>query len=127
MRLFLEARSDVDGNLYDDSLSCLNSHGIKVGILTNGNADLSKTVLGSLLSVCVTAGLVGAAKPSPVPFITCCQRLGVVPSEVLFVGDDYDKDVKGAKKAGMVTLFLDREKKSLSERDWEDADDKKRK
>jgi len=113
MQVFLEARSAISDNLYDDVLQCfdwLTSAGVRIGILTNGNANLSACpALSKFLSLVVTAGDVGASKPSPVPFMACCQQAGIVPSRILYVGDSYEKDVLGAKNAGMAALLLLRE------------------
>ena len=85
--MFLEARSDISEHLYDDVLQCfdwLTSAGIRIGILTNGNANLASCpALSKYLSLVVTAGDAGAAKPSPVPFMACCQQAGIVPSRIL--------------------------------------------
>ena len=47
-------------------------------------------------------------KPSPVPFIAISQRTGVPPSRILFVGDSFEKDVEGARAAGMCGALLAR-------------------
>jgi len=44
-------------------------------------------------------------KPSKLPFKTLFNLTGLKPSEVLFVGDMPDRDIKGAKKAGMKTAW----------------------
>lgn len=75
--VFFNARSDVSENFYSDTRACLewfHSLGIKVGVLTNGSADLHKCeFLSNMLSVTYTAADVGASKPSPVGFMACAQ------------------------------------------------------
>jgi hypothetical protein len=75
--VFFNVRSDVSDNLYSDSIECLewfHNLGVKVGVLTNGSADLTKSVaLNNLLSLKLTAGEVGCSKPSPVGFMACAQ------------------------------------------------------
>jgi putative hydrolase of the HAD superfamily len=44
-------------------------------------------------------------KPSKRPFKKAIRILDLKPSEILFVGDAPDKDIKGAKQAGMVTAL----------------------
>ena len=56
-----------------------------VGVMTNGNADLSGSALDPFLSLSLSAGEVGAAKPSIIPFFACSQRTGIAPSRILFV------------------------------------------
>jgi hypothetical protein len=64
--------------------------------------------LQKYVSLFLTASDVGAAKPSPVPFLACCQKLKVIPSRVLYIGDNYEHDILGAKKVGMKAGFLKR-------------------
>ena len=49
----------------------------------------------------VTSCEVGASKPDPLLFDTGARRLGLAPTEVLHVGDRWDLDVEGARRAGM--------------------------
>jgi 2-haloalkanoic acid dehalogenase type II len=44
-------------------------------------------------------------KPDPMPFREFLKRTGFKPEEVLFVGDNPERDVKGAKSAGMKTAL----------------------
>lgn len=116
--LFIQARSDVSQTLYSDTIECLeyfHSLGIKIGVLTNGSAELYRCpVLSKYLSLSFTAGEVGALKPSPVGFLACAQVSGVPPNRILFVGDNYTADVLGANNAGMVSAMLHR--KDFNER-----------
>lgn len=77
--IFFQVRSDVSGNFYSDSAACLEwlvSLGIKVGVLTNGSADLSRCAyLKNILTLTFTAGEVGTSKPSPIGFMACAQVL----------------------------------------------------
>jgi len=43
----------------------------------------------------------GVQKPHPAIFRAAAARLGVAPAEIWFVGDSYNKDVRGARRAGM--------------------------
>jgi len=107
---FLRVRSQVSEYLYPDTVECLEKfqqQGLKLGILTNGNAYLQEDKeFAKYFSLFLTASDVGAAKPSPVGFVSCCQHLQVCPSRVLYVGDSYDKDMIGAKAVGMKTALL---------------------
>ncbi len=47
----------------------------------------------------------GARKPSSAPFSKALSLLEVAPSEAVMVGDWVDRDVAGAKKMGMKTVF----------------------
>ena len=43
----------------------------------------------------------GKQKPDKAPFLRMCHRLRVKPAECLFVGDNPERDIAGAKAAGM--------------------------
>ncbi len=47
----------------------------------------------------------GEEKPSMLPFRAAIKKLGVKPEEIVFVGDNPERDILGAKKAGMVTVL----------------------
>ena len=47
----------------------------------------------------------GEYKPSPVPFLTVLERLGMEPREALMVGDWPERDIAGATRVGIKTVF----------------------
>lgn len=79
--------------------------------------------LASLLDVVVFSDDFGRAhwKPSPRPFRACCALLGVTPAESVFVGDNPERDVRGARNAGLLSVRIRRERGYL--RDFGFADD----
>lgn len=44
-------------------------------------------------------------KPSPVPFRTALEKLGIEPHEAIMIGDWVERDMVGAKNVGMHTAF----------------------
>jgi HAD superfamily hydrolase (TIGR01549 family) len=104
---------------FDDSLEVLKviqAAGIKTGLITNAalpmwmrDAELQAVGLLDHLDVRLTAGDVGKLKPHPQPFRVAMQRLGVAPSEAVFVGDRVQDDVAGAQLAGMRAIWVRRE------------------
>lgn len=44
-------------------------------------------------------------KPNKTPFMRMCQKLCVKPEECLFVGDNPERDITGAKAVGMKTVW----------------------
>lgn len=54
-----------------------------------------------------TSKELGAAKPDPRFFIEAATRAGAAPNQCVMVGNDYVKDIIGAKQAGMRTVWLD--------------------
>ncbi|MGE4585472.1 MAG: HAD family hydrolase [Sphaerochaeta sp.] len=55
----------------------------------------------------------GYLKPSPLAFSYLLDRLAVDPDQVLFMGDSYQKDCQGAKRAGMYACLITRRAKTL--------------
>jgi len=54
----------------------------------------------------------GFRKPDPRIFTVACALLATPPSEVVYIGNDLETDVKGAQGIGMKAILLDREKKA---------------
>ena len=50
----------------------------------------------------------GFTKPDPRLFEIACSLLHIVPAEAVYIGNDLEKDVKGAKQVGMQAILLDR-------------------
>ena len=96
-----------------DLLKTLRPAGLRVGVLTNGTQEQQLDKLGAIglidsLDVVCTSERIGAHKPSPDAFRTLAGEMGVAPDECLFVGDNAEHDVAGARAAGMYTLLIDR-------------------
>ncbi len=84
--------------------------GIKLAVVSDApsrEAWLRFTYLNlhHLFDVVLTHEDTGEYKPSPVPFKTALERLGTDASEALMVGDWAERDVVGAAKVGMKTVF----------------------
>jgi len=47
----------------------------------------------------------GKEKPSIIPFLRAAKELNLKPEEIIFVGENPEKDIKGAKSVGMKTAF----------------------
>ncbi|HEX9821813.1 MAG TPA: HAD family hydrolase [Methylomirabilota bacterium] len=88
----------------------------RLGCVTNGWAAVQRRKiaalgLGTLLDAIVVADDHGRRhwKPSPLPFLHCCRLLGVSPAESVHVGDDPERDVRGARNAGIASVRVRRE------------------
>jgi putative hydrolase of the HAD superfamily len=57
----------------------------------------------------VTSASVGAAKPDPAIFARALELAGTRPAQALHVGDSLDKDVAGARAAGVRPVLLCRD------------------
>jgi HAD superfamily hydrolase (TIGR01549 family) len=65
-----------------------------------GLADLFKTIIVS------GDADVAIRKPNPNIFHLACERLGVLPENVLMIGDNVEADIQGAIKAGLQGLHV---------------------
>lgn len=66
---------------------------------------LAQLDLHHIFDPVVTFEDTGHRKPSPVPFERALEILGMKPREVLMVGDWPERDMVGAKKLGILTVF----------------------
>jgi len=70
--------------------------------------------------VVIIAGESGLpAKPAPEPFLLCLKKMNLKPSEAIYVGDDFQKDVYGADSVGLHPVWL---KHDLVKRTWPQPD-----
>lgn len=106
--VMLQARNEVE--LFADVLPVLTelSGRLTLGGLTNGNADIALVGLNGLLRFCTSARQIGVAKPHPGIFEAASRAAGVPPNQILHVGDDPQRDVHGARDAGMRTVWVNR-------------------
>jgi putative hydrolase of the HAD superfamily len=102
--------------VYDDVLPTLNalkSRGIKLGIISNWDERLRPLLrrleLEPYFDMIVVSCEVGACKPAPEVFLAACQKLGVAPERILHIGDELEKDVHGARAAGLQAWHLRRQ------------------
>lgn len=68
---------------------------------------LSEMNLVDFFKEVITLGDSKKLKPHKRPFQMILKRLGVSAEEVLFVGDNPERDIKGAKALGMVTALAE--------------------
>lgn len=95
-----------------DALRRLRSRGMPVVVVSNWDISLHDFIadsgLGPLVDQVVSSAEVGVAKPAPEPFQRGLELLGLMPSEVVHVGDDPDHDVAGARAAGIAPVLIRR-------------------
>jgi FMN hydrolase / 5-amino-6-(5-phospho-D-ribitylamino)uracil phosphatase len=106
--VFIAARNEVE--LYDDVLPALEQLGQRYRLFTasNGNADLARIGLAHRFERSVAARHVGALKPHPAVFCKVIEGTDLRIDEVVYVGDDPELDVEGARAAGMGAIWLNR-------------------
>lgn len=101
---------------YDDvapALTALRRAGTAVGVLTNSQEEQQRAKLAAVhllteFDCVVASSTLTAAKPAPEAFIETCRRLGRLPSEVIYVGDNLRTDALAATAAGLRGIWLNR-------------------
>jgi len=92
------------------TLNKLLKSGIKLGILSDAPTKEAWLRLAQLNFIhtfdeVVTFNDTGERKPHPAPFKAILSKLEVNPEETLMIGDWAERDILGAKNAGMKTAF----------------------
>jgi HAD superfamily hydrolase (TIGR01549 family) len=101
-------------SLYEDALPVLDElrrHGLKIGLISNGQRDLEEFATHHTLEVDAVVGSKahGRVKPHASIFVAALQALDVAPDETAMVGDSYEDDIEGARALGIRAILLDRD------------------
>jgi FMN phosphatase YigB (HAD superfamily) len=101
------------GDLYPDAvpaLEALRRAGYLVGVAGNQPQAAESLFRGldAPLDLVASSDSLGVEKPDPRFFAAIAERLAVTPTEVAYVGDRLDNDVRPAAAAGMRAIFLRR-------------------
>ncbi len=111
---YMELKSDtvvlIPGAL--DTLGSLRDRGLKLGLITNGEAQgqrakVEKAGLETYFESILIAGEFGVAKPDPQVFQRTLGRLLVSPDAAWMVGDNLYADIAGAQAAGIYGVWID--------------------
>ncbi len=98
-----------------DALQALRSRGIAVGVFSDYPTRTKLNALGLShlvgLELCATDPDVNAFKPHPQGFLHACERWGIPPGEVVYVGDRVSVDGRGASAAGMRAVIIGAERR----------------
>ncbi len=107
--VFYRARNQV--TLYDDVRPALDMlvRDFRLFAISNGNADLALCGLGAYFEAGLAARDAGMMKPDPRIFALLLARAGLDAREVIHVGDDPEADVEGARAAGVLPVWLNRQ------------------
>jgi len=92
-------------------LRALRSAGKKLGMVTNGLSETHREKIallriGEYFDAIFIADEVGMIKPDPLLFAHACTTLRSAPARSAMVGDRYDRDIRGAREAGLYTIWL---------------------
>ena len=108
--------------LYDDALPALEvlrAHGLRLGLVSNGQRDLDEFARhhGLDVDVCVGSMRHGRVKPHRSIFESALRSLDAAPDEAAMVGDNVADDIVGARALGMRAILVDREGLHVGEPD----------
>lgn len=103
---FLAARQQVV--LFPEARPLLERlrHDYSLGVLTNGNADVTRIGIAGYFRFALNAEDFGVAKPDPRIFRAALEHAGVSAAEALHVGDHPRDDIAGALDAGLRAVWL---------------------
>ena len=96
-----------------DAFDAWRAAGVRVAVLTNGINEQQRRKLATLgvlddVEFVVALDDLGVGKPDPRMYAEACRRFGLAPSDVVYVGDDVERDAVGASAAGLIGVWLDR-------------------
>jgi putative hydrolase of the HAD superfamily len=95
----------------EELLHALVSIGHRLGLVTNGSsgsqrAKIEATEIEGLFDSILISGDLGMSKPDLSIFQLAADALGANCEECVFVGDHPERDIEGATKAGMRTVWI---------------------
>jgi putative hydrolase of the HAD superfamily len=117
-------------SLIDRSLSCfpnaedtllqLVKKGVKLALLTNGAGEsqqekIKRFGFSRYFPVRLIEGELGFGKPDQRVFETAMKKLETTPGQTWMVGDDLQRDIAGAQKMGIYSIWCDYGRNGLPE------------
>lgn len=101
-----------------ETLETLRRKGYKLGLLTNGPADMqrgkvTRFALEQYFDVVVIEGEFGRGKPHREVFEHALASVGMAPEEAWHVGDNLYADIGGAKAVGLHATWIHRDRLEL--------------
>lgn len=108
--IFLDARHQV--TLFDSVLPLLEQlqNQYRLGILTNGNADVFRLELGQYFEFAYRAEQLNASKPAADHFLAAQAFSQCQPQQMIHIGDHIDHDVTAAIDAGWHAIWFNPER-----------------
>jgi putative hydrolase of the HAD superfamily len=93
-----------------EMLDLLKQQGYLLGIISNGRGKFQMSAIAGLgiqayFDIMLISETEGVRKPQPEIFHRALDRLGVLAQDSVFVGDNPEADILGAKNAGMLAIW----------------------
>lgn len=93
-----------------EAMNAIRGMGVRVSVVSNSDGSVAESLrlagFDGVFEDVVDSEIVGVSKPDPLIFRIACDRLGVDPSSVWYVGDSMHHDVGGAVAAGLAGSWL---------------------
>lgn len=115
-----------------DTFVKIKNAGLKIGVFSDWPLfdKLKRIGVEDLCDVVSNSDIGGYLKPSVHAFEHMISELNIKPSEILYVGDSYEKDVQGPAKIGMKAVLINPECQNQSDypaavkvcKSWEEFD-----
>ena len=108
-------KQKYDLKIFPDLIQCINDlrdMGLILGLISNinmsGKKIAEKLGLSSYFNYVFTSEDLGCEKPNKMIFEKSLDIAKLSPSEVVFIGDQVESDILGAKNANILPILLDR-------------------
>lgn len=93
------------------TLQTLGDAGLRLGLITNGNESIQGRKIDRLgireqFDAIAISESIGVHKPDPRIFHHVLQALDVPPAAAAFVGDHPEMDVAGARRSGLLAIWM---------------------
>jgi putative hydrolase of the HAD superfamily len=99
--------------IFPDAIELLETlrESYKLALVTNGASDFQRekingTDLGQYFDAIIVSGDLGTGKPDPAPFYAALAALDVNADEVVMIGNDKARDIAGADRAGIRSIWV---------------------
>jgi putative hydrolase of the HAD superfamily len=93
-----------------ESLTRLRAVGLRLGVVSNSDGRVEQALqaagLREYFDAVIDSALIGIEKPDARIFQAALAALGVAPEEALYIGDLYEVDIVGARRAGIEAVLL---------------------
>lgn len=104
--------------VFPDVTATLEAVPYRQGILSNSTTEHQERRMAALglrhhFEVLLCSDRLRRAKPDPSAFLAGCAALDLPPAAVAYVGDQLDTDAVGAHDAGLIGIWLDRERTAV--------------
>jgi len=103
-----------------DTLSRLRDRGIRLALITNGNAEaqrrkIDRFALAPLFDYILIEGEFGVGKPDESVYLHALKQLNANPGEAWMVGDNLEWEVAAPQRLGIRCIWIDPESSGLPE------------